>query len=146
MMKDFVKMTNAYLANIGVFYVKLHNLHWNVIGAQFKAVHEYLEETYDYFADMLDDVAEYIKMENEYPLASLKDYLEHATIIELESEDCMIQNVLKIVLDDIVLLKNQALELRVLADKSDGFTLVNMMEEHIKRYDKTIWFLTSMLK
>ena len=145
-MKDYVKMTNAYLANIGVFYVKLHNLHWNVIGAQFKAVHEYLEETYDYFAVLLDEVAEYIKVENEYPLASLKDYLEYATISELKSEDCQIQNVLKIVLNDIALLKNQALELRILADKIDGFTLANMLEEHIKHYDKMIWFLASMLK
>ncbi len=145
-MKDFVKMTNAYLANIGVSYVKLHNLHWNVIGAQFKAVHEYLEETYDYFADMLDEVAEYIKMENENPLASLKDYLDFATIVELKSEDYLIQDALKIVLDDIALLKNQALELRILADKLDKFALVNMLEEHIKSYDKTIWFLDSMLK
>ena len=34
---------NVYLANIGVEYVKLHHLHWNVVGSQFKAVHEYLE-------------------------------------------------------------------------------------------------------
>ena len=146
MMKDFIKMTNAYLANVGVFYIKLHNLHWNVFGTQFKAVHEYLEQNYDYFAAVLDEVAEYIKMENEYPLASLKDYLEIANIVELESKDYSIYETLKIVLEDITLLKNQALELRVFADKIDKFALVNMLEEHLKQYDKTTWFINSMLK
>ena len=146
MMKDFIKMTNAYLANIGVFYIKLHNLHWNVFGTQFKAVHEYLEQNYDYFAGVLDEVAEYIKMENEYPLASLKDYLETANIVELESKDYSIYETLKIVLEDITLLKNQALDLRVFADKIDKFALANMLEEHLKQYDKTTWFINSMLK
>jgi starvation-inducible DNA-binding protein len=124
----------------------LHNLHWNVIGTQFKAVHEYLEENYDYFADALDEVAEYIKMENEYPLASLNAYLENASITELESKDYLITDVLKILLDDIVLLKSKALLLRTTSDKLDKFALANMMEEHIKQYDKTIWFVKSMLK
>ena len=43
MNKELTKSVNAYIANIGVGYIKLHNLHWNVVGSQFKAVHEYLE-------------------------------------------------------------------------------------------------------
>ena len=146
MMKDFIKITNAYLANIGVFYIKLHNLHWNVIGPQFKTVHEYLESIYEFIAGVLDEVAEYIKMENEYPLASLKDYLETADMVELKSNDYSINEALKIVLEDVTLLKNQALQLRVFADKIDKYALANMLEEHIKQYDKTIWFINSMLK
>ena len=41
--KDLTKALNAYIANIGVGYIKLHNLHWNVHGSQFKAVQEYQE-------------------------------------------------------------------------------------------------------
>ena len=46
MNKELTKSVNAYIANIGVGYIKLHNLHWNVVGSQFKAVHEYLESLY----------------------------------------------------------------------------------------------------
>ena len=145
-MKNLIKMSNDYLANIGVLYVKLHNLHWNVIGTQFKAVHEYLEENYNFFADVLDEVAEYIKMENEYPLASIKDYVEYASIKELESKDYSIIETLNILLEDVISLKNAAVLLRVTADKLDKFALTNMLEEHIKHYDKTIWFIKSMLK
>ena len=77
---------NAYIANIGVGYIKLHNLHWNVVGSQFKAVHEYLESLYDAFADVLDETAELLKMAGAQPVASLKGYLEIATIKELGDE------------------------------------------------------------
>ena len=29
MNKELTKSVNAYIANIGVGYIKLHNLHWN---------------------------------------------------------------------------------------------------------------------
>ena len=80
-----LKVSNKYLANVGVSYIKLHNLHWNVVGLNFKAVHEYLESIYDSMAEVLDEVAELIKMDGGYPLASLKEYLAVASIEELES-------------------------------------------------------------
>ena len=84
------KNTNQYLANIGVSYIKLHNLHWNVTGAQFKAVHEYLESLYDAYAGVLDEIAEIIRMNGQMPFASLEDYLSVATIDELKSREiCM---------------------------------------------------------
>ena len=38
--KELATQVNAYLANIGVSYIKLHNLHWNVVGSQFKAAQD----------------------------------------------------------------------------------------------------------
>ena len=67
-------------------------------------------------------------------------------MLKLDSKDYTIVETIKIVLDDILLLKNQALELRVLSDKMDKFSLTNMLEDNLKQYDKTIWFLESMLK
>ena len=146
MNKNLVSKTNKYLANVGVEYIKLHNLHWNVIGLQFKAVHEYLESLYDSLADVLDEVAELIKMGGEFPLASLKDYLEVAEVSELVSKDYGIKESLEMALADIKLLKGNAEELRELASAEDYYPLVNMMEDHLGNYNKVIWFLESMLK
>ncbi len=44
MKKNLFEKLNKYLADTAVMYIKLHNLHWNVYGLQFKAVHEYLED------------------------------------------------------------------------------------------------------
>lgn len=146
MTKDLIKHTNNYLANIGVMYVKLHNLHWNVVGSNFKEIHEYLESLYNYFADTLDEVAEFIKMEEAYPYASLSEFHDFATISEIDSMDYKATDVLTILLEDIKTLKAQANIIRTYTDKIDKFQLGNMLEEHIAEYDKIIWFVSSMKK
>ena len=146
MNKNLVLKSNKYLANVGVNFIKLHNLHWNVVGLQFKAVHEYLESLYDSMSDVLDELAELIKMGGAYPLASLKDYLEVSEIKELESKDYSIKESLEIVLADMKLLKANAEELRSLAANEDYYPLQVMLEDHLGNYNKVIWFLESMLK
>ena len=146
MKKELATKVNVYLANIGVSYIKLHNLHWNVVGSQFKAVHEYLETLYDTFADMLDATAEILKLNGEMPLASMKGYLSASTISELESSEMDVENVMKTVLKDMEALKNQARTIREQADEVDQFDVANQMEDDIENYNKTIWFIQSMLK
>ena len=146
MKKELVVQVNNYLANIGVSYIKLHNLHWNVVGMQFKAVHEYLESIYDEFADILDEVAEILKRNDEMPLASMKDYVKVATIQELDNVDIDVKSAMQIVIDDMKALKVQALAIRAQADEEDQFDVANHMEDDVEKYNKIIWFVQSMLK
>lgn len=146
MNKELSKLMNDYLANVGVMYIKLHNLHWNVKGKQFKAVHEYLETLYDAMAEVLDSVAESLKMEGEMPLASMKDYLKAASIHELKSSEIGVDEALDSVLADMEILKEQAEAIRAEADKSDCYNVVSMMEDDLGDYKKNIWFIKSMLK
>ena len=145
MNKKLTKSVNAYIANVGLGYIKLHNLHWNVVGSQFKAVHEYLESLYDSFADVLDESAEILKMCREQPVASLKEYLALATISELPDKSIDQKKALQIALSDLETLRDQAAAVRTLANKDDVFGIANLMEDHIENYAKQIWFLRSML-
>ena len=146
MKKELVLKSNKYLANINVNYVKLHNLHWNVLGLQFKPVHEYLESLYDSMHEVFDEVAELLKMNGEYPVASLKEFLELSEIKELESKDYSVKDSLVIALADIKVLRENAKELRLLAAEDDFYPLQVMMEDHLANYNKVVWFIESMLK
>ena len=53
-----MKNLDHYLSDLMSGNIKLHNLHWNVTGLTFKAVHEYLEALYDDSFEKLDEVAE----------------------------------------------------------------------------------------
>ena len=146
MKKELATQVNACLANIGVSYIKLHNLHWNVVGSQFKAAHEYLETLYDALADVLDAIAELLKMNGEAPLASMKGYLSVATIPELESVELDVKSAMQTVLKDMESLRTQAFFIREQADKENQFDVVAHMEDDVANYNKTIWFIQSMLK
>ena len=137
---------DIYLANLAVNYIKLHNLHWNVVGKTFKQVHEYLEELYDETTESMDEIAEYQKMVGVYPKASLKDYLEIATIKELDSKDYGVEDAIKIALEDQKTLKKLAVDIRNEADEKGEFELVALMEGECAQYSKRIWFIESMLK
>jgi starvation-inducible DNA-binding protein len=145
MNKKLFEKLNAYLADTAVMYIKLHNLHWNVYGLQFKAVHEYLEAIYDVFTENMDAVAELIRMHDEYPSASLADYLKISDVKELASEKIGNKEALAIVLEDLKALDKKAKEIRAAADEEDSFDVVMMMEEHCAYFQKTIWFISSML-
>lgn len=146
MKKNLFEKINKYLADTGVMYIKLHNLHWNVYGAQFKAVHEYLESIYDVFTENMDAVAELLRMHGEYPAASLKDFLELSDVKELTSEKVGIKQALSTVLEDLKALDQEAKEIRSLADEDDVFDVVTMIEEQSAYYQKTIWFISSTLE
>ena len=96
--------------------------------------------------EVFDEVAELLKMNGEYPLASLKDFLAVSEIKELESRDYSVKESLEIALADIKVLKENALELRKLAAEEDFYPLQVMMEDHLANYNKVVWFIESMLK
>ena len=146
MNKKLFEHLNKYLADTGVMYIKLHNLHWNVFGLQFKAVHEYLEALYDGVTENMDAIAELIRMHGEYPAASLSDFLKLTSIKELPSQKIDNKAALAIVLEDIKALDEQAKAIRAAADEKDAFDIVMMMEDHCSAFQKTIWFISMMLE
>ena len=146
MKKDLSKNLNVYLADVGVLYIKWHNLHWNVVGMQFKSIHEYLETLYDELSDVLDETAELLKINGEQPAASMKEYLAIATVEELSSLDVTVEKVIECLISDMTHMKKSAVNIREIANKDDSFDVANLLEDHIENYNKNLWFLKSMQK
>ena len=140
------KRLNPYLSDLVVLYLKLHDLHWNVKGKMFVEIHKYTEARYDDVAEKFDEVAEKIIMQGEAPVTGMKNYLEMASIKELNKGVYTEDEVLNEVLADTEHLKAEAVELRKAFDEEDNFSVVAMLEEHIAGYEKEIWFLQSMMK
>ena len=139
---SIAKSLNPYLSDLVVMYLKLHDLHWNVKGAQFVPVHLYTEGRYEDMASKFDAVAELIIMQGEKPVSTIKEYLELASVKELGKGVYRDTEVLQEVVADFELLKAEAKKIH---DECDNFTVAAMMEEHIAGYDKELWFLKSML-
>ncbi len=137
---------NKYLSNLSVLIPKTHNIHWNVVGAQFVPIHKYTEELYDFYFDKYDSVAEIIKMKGEFPLVKISDYLKLATVEEIDAKDFTSVEALELVKKDIELMLNDALQIREEYDARGEFLIVNEFEDHITYYVKQLWFIKSILK
>lgn len=142
-MSKFDKL-NQYLSNLAVMNIKLHNLHWNVKGMEFMAIHNYTESLYNDFFEKYDDVAERIKIEGRQPIATMKTYLELATVEESDQTSFTPSEVVEILIKDLSQFRDEAVAIRNLADSEGDFTTVAMFEDHIEGFDKQLWFLSSM--
>ena len=139
------KSVNQYLADLALWNIKLHNLHFNVEGIPFKAIHEFLEEIYDEAFEYYDAVAELMKQQEELPVVTAKEYLKIASLKEIESKPYAVKETLEILLGDLELMRDEALKIREEADKEDNFLLANMMEDHVEFYALKIWFTRAFM-
>jgi starvation-inducible DNA-binding protein len=80
-------MLNNQLSNWNILYTKLHNYHWYVTGTDFFTLHEKFEEYYTEAGQYIDDIAERILTLKGKPVATLKKYLETATIEEASCQE-----------------------------------------------------------
>lgn len=143
-MKNYKKL-NDYLSDLHILNVKLHNLHWNVVGKQFVQIHEFTEELYKDLFEKFDEIAEVIKMRNEKPLAKVEDYLKTSSVQELDKNKYDTTEVLEILRDDYTKLKDLATDIRNSADQEGDFEIVAIFEDHVAGYSKNLWFISSML-
>lgn len=141
-----INLLQKYLANLNLLNVKFHNIHWNIVGKKFMEIHNFTETIYDNFFENIDEVAELLKMKENYPLSTMKEYLENTDLEEIQARDFTADEALKIIKSDFEYMKNQAIEIRNLADEENDFETVSMFEGFISEYSKNIWFLNSIMK
>ncbi|WP_306643354.1 Dps family protein [Sanyastnella coralliicola] len=133
---------NVLLANYAVHYQKLLNFHWNVKGPDFFDVHEKFEQEYNKAKEIIDDVAERIRIFGMKPMSTMKAYLNTANIREVESDltsDQMIEEILsdyQILLESLVDVLDTAIEI------GDGGT-EDLMKGYIKYVENNHWMWTA---
>jgi starvation-inducible DNA-binding protein len=141
-----VQLMQQLLADLAVLNVKLHNIHWNVVGPRFMAIHEYTEKLYDGVNGDYDALAERLKMLGEFPSASLKDYLANAAIQERSSSTINDTEALSILKEDLTYLRDEYRRVRDAANEEDDFVTVALVEEEIAELEKELWFIRSTLQ
>lgn len=131
----------AYVADLGVLDIKLHNLHWNVEGPDFFPLHAKLEEFYDQIGEDLDDVAERMLMVGRRPPASLKEFLAQARIEELKSESIQRGAILDQLIADFSHLLKESQAIVKTAEADNDPATADMFTGYVARYEKALWML-----
>jgi starvation-inducible DNA-binding protein len=142
---ELVTLLNKTLADVQVFYVKLHNYHWNVKGMNFKPIHEMTEAYYDHFAKQYDDIAERILQLGSKPFSTMKDYLANASIKEELGNDFDGKTVLSNVLADFEYLNAQFKAISNHANEAGDVPTAAMADENNAFLQKQIWMIKASL-
>lgn len=135
---------NQQIANWNVLYTKLHRFHWYVKGPLFFTLHEKFEELYNESGLVVDQLAERLLAIGGQPVATMKEYLETATLAETNNETKASEMVAALVAD-YKQMKDELASLANLAEENHDIITNDMATGLIESLDTHIWMLTAYL-
>lgn len=142
---ELQKALNVQVANWSVLYTKLHNYHWYVKGPSFFNLHAKFEELYDEAGAVVDEVAERLLAIGGKPAASMKEYLEFATLSEAGNE-ASAKEMVAALIADYKALKEQLVELAAVADDKNDNVTNDLAIGLIGKIDTHVWMLTAYIE
>lgn len=137
---------NEFLSDLNVFYRKLQNYHWNIIGKDFFVIHSKLEEYYNEINRQIDEIGEHILILGQQPLGTMKDYLEKTCIAEAKNEKIQDDAVFENIIADFETLLKKVIEIKEMADEQNEYGTSSLMDNYIVEYSKVLWMLKQMMK
>lgn len=135
-----VQELNILLADYHLYYQKLRNYHWNVIGKNFFDLHEKFEELYDDAKIKIDEIAERILTLRYQPTSNLSEYLEKSNLKESGS-DLSDSEMIKNLLDDHGTILKQMRKVVEVAENGGDEGTIDLIGAYIRELEKTSWML-----
>jgi starvation-inducible DNA-binding protein len=140
-------LLNGILADEFLLYTKTRNAHWNVEGPDFHDKHKFFEAQYEQLDEIMDEVAERIRILGHYAQATLKDFLKLTRLTEQMREKNDSAGFIRELLADhetIIIAMRECID-RFANEFRDAGTsdfITGLMEEH----EKMAWMLRSHLR
>ncbi|SRX54908.1 Dps family protein [Aequorivita sp. CIP111184] len=134
------KELNILLADYNLYYQKLRNFHWNVVGDNFFDLHIKFEEMYEDAKLKVDEIAERILTLRFQPTSNFTDYLKISNLKESSSETKDLQMV-KILLEDHGKILQQMRKVIEKADAAGDEGTIDMIGGFIGHIEKISWML-----
>jgi len=133
------------VSNSFIMYFKAHSFHWNVVGKRFHMLHNFFTEIYEEIFDNIDDLAENIRMLDEFAPISLKEVIHNSTIDEETVVlDCdQMINALIEANDNVLDSLHSCFKL---AEKDNKQGLMDLLGSRIAVHEKYNWMLKSTIE
>jgi starvation-inducible DNA-binding protein len=77
-----VELLNHDLADSYLLLIKTKKYHWDVVGPQFRSLHELWEEQYEALTQNIDSIAERVRTLGSFPIGTASGFIEMASIKE----------------------------------------------------------------
>jgi starvation-inducible DNA-binding protein len=136
---------NTLLADYHLYYQKLRNFHWNIMGRNFFDLHEKFEELYEDARTKIDEIAERILTLRYHPLSNLTEYLQTSNIKESKSNLDDVTMVSEILEAHKILLA-QMTRAAEEANKIGDEGTIDLIGAYIRELEKTSWMLNAWSK
>lgn len=77
-----IELLNRDLSDAYLLLIKTKKFHWDVVGPQFRSLHQMWEEQYQALTETIDQLAERIRTLGGYPVGTAEGFLKYGSIKE----------------------------------------------------------------
>ena len=140
-----VNELNILLADYHLYYQKLRNFHWNVVGENFFTLHIKFEELYNDALIKIDEIAERILTLQHHPISNYSDFLKVSHIEEAPTNLKDREMVKSLIDDHQILVKQLKITLEKASIAEDEGT-IDFISTYIAELEKTSWMLGAWIK
>lgn len=139
-----VEELNTLLAEYHLYYQKLRNFHWNIVGKSFFDLHIKFEEMYNDSLLKIDEIAERILTLRFQPVSNYSDYIRLSQIQESGS-NLTDMEMIKTLLNDHTVLLDQLRKVGETAEEAGDEGTVDIVGSYIRDLEKVSWMLDAYI-
>jgi starvation-inducible DNA-binding protein len=135
---------NNLLADYHLYYQKLRNFHWNIVGQSFFDLHVKFEEMYNDALLKIDEIAERILTLRCQPISNYSDYLSVSNIAE-SSSNLDAQTMVETLLEDHGIILQQLKKVSKAANDANDEGTNDIVGGYIRDLEKVSWMLDAYI-
>lgn len=142
-----VNLLNQDLSDTYLLTIKTKKYHWDVVGPQFRTLHQLWEEHYEALSANVDAIAERVRMLGGYPLGTAEGFLKHASLREhpgdLPGANEMVS---RLVADHEQVIRNLRDHVGQCGDKYGDEGSADFLTALMEQHEEMAWMLRSFLE
>lgn len=131
------------LADEFVLYTKTRNYHWNVQAPNFTELHSFYEEQYDELAEIVDEVAERIRMLGQISSGTLNDFQKLTQLPEQNYTTSAKEQLTNLVNDHEAVIRYLRECITEFDEKYNDMGSSDFVTGLMQRHEKMSWMLRS---
>lgn len=141
------ELLNSDLANAYLVLIKTKKFHWDVVGPQFRSLHQLWEEHYQALTANIDALAERVRTLGGFPIGTAQDFLSKASVKEQPHNIPLATEMVSQLVDDHELIIRNLRDHvdqcgETFHDQGTADFLTGLMEQH----EEMAWMLRSFIE
>lgn len=136
---------NKLLADEVVLYFKTRNYHWNIEGPGFYELHNFYEKQYNQLDEIMDEVAERIRMIGHYAEARLVDYLKLTNLLEPPYANAQNDQLKNLVASHETIIHNLRRLVPLFLEKHKDVGSSDFVAQLLGKHEKMVWMARAYL-
>lgn len=144
-LQSVAEKLQVLLADENVLYTKTRNYHWNVVGDNFSEMHLFYERQYGELAEIVDEVAERIRMIGHYSTGRMVDFLKLTHLLEQEYTSKQSEQIKNLLEDHETIIRFLRELITEFADQQKDLGTSDFVTGLLRTHEKMAWMLRAYL-